>query len=284
MKKIGIVVKPDHPQAKKVVRDLMSWIEQKGKEVVLEADTASVVGQSSRYTRSQLPSLVDMIIVLGGDGTLLGVARVIGECPVPLLGVNLGGLGFLTEIPLEELYPSLGKIFQEQFVINERLMLSAFVQRGGTIQAQSHVLNDVVIGKGTLPRMVRLSVHIDDQNVISLRGDGLIIASPTGSTAYSLSSGGPILYPNLEAMLLTPISPHTLTNRPIVIPANSVVEVTVLTKEEGAVVNFDGQAGCSVTEGDAVVVRGSTHKIRLIQSPAKNYYEVLRKKLKWGEV
>ncbi len=283
MKKIGIVAKPQTSAAKTVLEELLPYLSRQDKEVFMDADTAAVVGRSSPHPKSKIPSLVEMIIVLGGDGTLLSVARLVEGKDVPILGVNLGGLGFLTEVTLEELFPTLEKVFKKEFIRDDRLMLKAEILRQGERVAQSVVLNDVVVSKGTLPRMIKLEIFIDGQFVTSLRGDGLIIATPTGSTAYSLSAGGPILYPSVDALILTPISPHTLTNRPIVIPNNVHTEVILKTREEGATVTFDGQVGFSLKQDDVVKVWSAKNKIKLIRSPERNYYEVLRRKLRWGE-
>lgn len=283
MKKIGIIAKPNIAIAKSVLEDLLHFLAQQKKEVVMDAETASITGHSNAYQKSKIPPLVDMIIVLGGDGTLLSVARLTEGKDVPILGVNLGGLGFLTEITLEELFPTLGKVFKNEFVTDNRLLLKANVHRQGERVAQSFVLNDVIVSKGTLPRMINLEIYIDNQFVTSLRGDGAIIATPTGSTAYSLSAGGPIIYPSTHAMVLTPISPHTLTNRPIVIPAGVHIEILIKTREEGSTVTFDGQVGFSLKQEDIVGVCASGSQIKLIRSPDRNHYEVLRRKLKWGE-
>lgn len=284
MKKIGIIAKPQNGQAaKKVLEQLLPWLAQQGMDVVMDTDTASIAGLTSPYPKSKVPGLVEMIIVLGGDGTLLSVARLVEGKDVPILGVNLGGLGFLTEVTLEELFTTLGQIFKHEFVTDDRLMLKARIHRQGERVAQSLVLNDVVISKGTLTRMIRLEILVNHRFVTSLRGDGLIVATPTGSTAYSLSAGGPILYPSVEALLLTPISPHTLTNRPIVIPDHVNVEVILKTREEGTTVTFDGQVGFSLRHEDVVEIGTAESKTQLIRSPQRNYYEVLRQKLKWGE-
>ena len=283
MKKIGVVAKPRITAAKNVLEELYAYLTQQDKTVFMDKDTAALLGRSSAHQKSMIPSLVDMMIVLGGDGTLLSVARLVEGKDVPILGVNLGGLGFLTEVTLEELFPTLEKVFKKDFITDDRLMLKAHIHRQGERVAQSVILNDVVVSKGTLARMIKLQVHIDGQFVTSLRGDGLIIASPTGSTAYSLSAGGPILNPSVDAMVLTPISPHTLTNRPIVIPNNTHVEVTLKSGEEGTNVTFDGQVGFSLRQNDVVEVWTIDSKIKLIRSPDRNYYEVLRQKLKWGE-
>ncbi len=284
MKKIGIIAKPQNAHAvKKILDELLPWLARQDKEAILDSDTASIAGLASPYQKSKVPSLVEMVIVLGGDGTLLSVARLVEGKGIPILGVNLGGLGFLTEVTVEELFSTLGMIFKNEFVTDDRLMLKAVVHRQGEPVAQSLVLNDVVISKGTLARMIQLEIFINKQFVTALRGDGLILATPTGSTAYSLSAGGPILYPSVEAMVITPISPHTLTNRPIVIPNDAHVEVISKTREEGTTVTFDGQVGFSLRHEDVVEIWTAESKIKLIRSPQRNYYEVLRRKLKWGE-
>jgi NAD+ kinase len=284
MKKIGIIAKPQNTHAvKKILDELLPWLARQEKKAIMDSDTASIAGLASPYQKSKVPSLVDMVIVLGGDGTLLSVARLVEGKGVPILGVNLGGLGFLTEVTVEELLSTLEKIFKNEFVTDDRLMLKATIHRQGERVAESLVLNDVVISKGTLARMIKLEIFINSQFVTALRGDGLILATPTGSTAYSLSAGGPIIYPSVEAMVLTPISPHTLTNRPIVIPNNVHVEVVLKTREEGTTVTFDGQVGFSLRHEDVVEIWTADSKIKLIRSPQRNYYEVLRRKLKWGE-
>ncbi len=224
-----------------------------------------------------------MIIVLGGDGTLLGVARGAAGFEVPILGANLGGLGFLTEVTLEELQIFLKEIFAENYVIDERVLLQTQIIRDGKKTAEFKALNDVVISKGTLTRMIALEIQTNGDLITSIRGDGLIVSTPTGSTAYSLSAGGPILYPSVEALLLTPISPHMLTNRPVVIPLNTRVEIILKTKDHGPLVIFDGQENFSLASGDRLEISKCEHTAHLIRSPKKNYYEVLRKKLKWGE-
>lgn len=283
MKNIGIVAKPHISEAKAILEQLLAYLSKQNKTVIMDKDTGALLGRPATHQKSEIPSLVDIMIVLGGDGTLLSVARLVEGKDVPILAVNLGGLGFLTEVTLEELFTTLEKIFKKDFVTDDRLMLKAHIHRQGERVAQSVVLNDVVVSKGAIARMIKLQIHIDGQFVTSLRGDGLIVASPTGSTAYSLSAGGPIINPAVDAMILTPISPHTLTNRPIVIPNNSHVEVTLKTREEGTNVTFDGQVGFSLRQNDVVEVWTTESRIKLIRSPNRNYYEVLRQKLKWGE-
>lgn len=284
MKKIGIIAKPLRTEAvQKVLDGLIPWLDEQGKEVVLDSETAGLIGQKSPHKKSVVPSLVDMIIVLGGDGTLLSVARLVEGRDVPILGVNLGGLGFLTEVTVEEMYPTLAKIFKNEFETDNRLMLKVRINRQGEQVVNYTAMNDVVISKGRLPRMIDLEIRINNEFVTSLRGDGVIVATPTGSTAYSMSAGGPIIEPSVEAVLLTPISPHTLSNRPVVIPNTARVEVVLKTIEEGATVTFDGQVAFTLCSEDVAEIWTAENKTRLIRSPRRNYYEVLRQKLKWGK-
>lgn len=282
-KKIGIIAKPHSPEAKPVIEALIPWLKERQKEVFVDADTAAATGLPAIYQKSKIPGLVEMIIVLGGDGTMLSVARLIEGRDVPILGVNLGGLGFLTEVTLDSLYPTLEQVFKQEFIPQERLLLKAEVLRQGETVAHSYCLNDAVISKGFLARMIKLETSVNGQFVTSLRGDGLIIATPTGSTAYSLSSGGPIVHPAVDAMVFTPICPHTLTNRPIVIPATARVEAILKSAEEGAIATFDGQVGVHLRQHDIVSITAVDHRIKLFRSPRRNDFQVLRTKLKWGE-
>jgi len=273
LKRIGIVAKADHERGDKILEQLPNWLKERGCEVVRI---------HSPEKQRTLPAL-EMIIVLGGDGTLLSAARLIEGRDIPILGVNLGSLGFLTEVTLDELYPVLENVLDQKFRVDERLVLRSAVRRGSTLHPQPVALNDVVINSGTLPRMVRMEIYASGQFVTHLRADGLIISSPTGSTAYSLSAGGPILHPSVNAIILTPISPHTLTNRPIVIPDREKVEVIIQTSESGPAVTSDGQVSFPLQKGDLVEVTGSETRLKLITSPQRNYFQILREKLKWGE-
>lgn len=214
---------------------------------------------------------------------MLNAARLAGERGIPILGVNMGGLGFLTEVRLENLYPSLDRVFANDFVLDERLMLKTHVHRHGETVTQGAVLNDVVISKGTLARMIELKIAIQGEFVTNLRGDGLIVSTPTGSTAYSLSAGGPILAPAVQSLVLTPICPHTLTHRPLIVPAGAEIEVTLTSKDDGAMATMDGQVGVAISQGDTIEIKVSEHRTRLIRFPETRYYEVLREKLKWGD-
>jgi NAD+ kinase len=233
--------------------------------------------------REALAGKVDLIVVLGGDGTLLAVARLVDGLDVPILGVNLGGLGFLTATTLEALFPTLEAVLRGDYAAEERLVLTTLLSRGGSPLAEHFALNDVVVAKGALGRLIDLDVRADGQPMTAYRADGLIIATPTGSTAYNLSAAGPILFPTMDAVVLTPICSHTLTNRPIVLPASIALEVTLLTETPDVVLSVDGQPGPPVTAGDVVQVRQAGARIRLIRDPRKSYFEVLRTKLKWGE-
>lgn len=282
MKRIGIITKLRKPEAVEVVRKLNPWLKERGREGFIDVEAASSIGEKG-FQRSEIPSLVDMIIVLGGDGTLLSVARLVGDQGVPILGVNLGGLGFITEVPLDDLYNTLERIFNNDYFIEERLMLIAHVHRQGERIAEYNVLNEVVINKGALARIIELETYINKTYVTTFRADGLILSTPTGSTAYSLSAGGPIIYPTLHSFVLTPICPHTLTNRPIVLPAESLVEVILKSESGDVFLTLDGQVGFSLKYGDVVEVKKSEGKIKLISSPERDYFKILRTKLKWGE-
>ena len=283
MKTIGILTKPKFPDVKHILTDLVAWLRERKKEVVFDAKTAALIGESASHPKTQLATRSDMVLVLGGDGTMLSAARLLEERAVPILGVNMGGLGFLTEITLDQLYPALEKVFAQEFMVEERLMLRADIHRHGEHVAKATVLNDVVVSKGTLARMLEIQILIDGQFVTRLRGDGLIVSTPTGSTAYSLSAGGPIIHPTVQALILTPICPHTLTHRPLLVPRGVALEVTLTSQVEGAMATFDGQVGVALVQGDTVAIAVSEHRTQLIRLPDRTYYDLLRRKLKWGD-
>ena len=282
-KSVGILTKPKLPEDKSTLHDVVTWLRARSIDVILDATSASLLGEQGGYQKTQLASKADVLLVLGGDGTMLNAARLAGERSIPILGVNMGGLGFLTEVRLENLYPSLERVFANDFVLDERLMLRTHIHRHGEAVAQGVVLNDVVISKGTLARMIELKIAIQGRFVTNLRGDGLIVSSPTGSTAYSLSAGGPIIDPAVQSLILTPICPHTLTHRPLIVPGNVEIDVTLTSKDDGAMATLDGQVGVAITQGDTVVIQTSEQRTRLIRFPESNYYDVLREKLKWGD-
>lgn len=283
MKKVGIVAKPRKGYAGPVVCNLVRWLRNKGVEPVMDSITASLIDEHSSYTREDIASIAEFIIVLGGDGTLLSVSRVIGERGTPILGVNLGSLGFLTEVTLEEMYPLLEKVLQGDMIIDERWMLEARIVRDDAEVSKYIVLNDVVINKGALARMILMETRVNGKYLNTYRADGLIVSTPTGSTAYSLSAGGPIVYPTVGAVIVSPICPHTLTNRPIVLPENVTVEVILRTPNEDVLVTLDGQEGHELKYMDRVVIKKAKACTRLIMSPWKDYYHILRQKLRWGD-
>lgn len=284
LKTIGIVVKPHKAEARDVLRQLIPWLKARERSILLDQDTAALAEMpEAGIPKADLPGRADFLIVLGGDGTLLSVARLVGGRDVPILGVNLGGLGFLTEITLDELFPLLGEILGGELRVSRRMMLQVHVHREGARVAEYTVLNDAVINKSAMARIVDLETYMDGEYVTTYRADGLILSTPTGSTAYCLSAGGPIVHPTMEALILIPICPHTLTNRPAVLPAGSKVEVVQGSEGEEVFLTLDGQAGFPLRYRDVVEVRRAKEQIALVASPKKSYYQVLRTKLKWGE-
>ncbi len=281
-KSIGILTKPKFPEVKTTLEGVVTWLRARNIDVLLDTTSATLLAEPGGIQKTQLARKADVLLILGGDGTMLNAARLAAERSIPILGVNMGGLGFLTEVRLDNLYPSLDRVFANDFVQDERLMLNAHVHRHGETVARGTVLNDVVISKGTLARMIELKIAIQGQFVTNLRGDGLIIGTPTGSTAYSLSAGGPIIYPAVQCLILTPICPHTLTHRPLIVPGDVEIEVTLTSRDDGAMATLDGQVGIAMTQGDTAVIEASDHRTRLIRFPESHYYDVLREKLKWG--
>jgi NAD+ kinase len=282
-KSVGIIFKHDFQPAKKECKRLRDWFTQRGITVYTEEMASRAHVSQCLEEGTTIPDTVDLVVVLGGDGTLLGAARKVGRYGLPILGVNLGGLGFLTEIPLEMLYKDIEKVITGQVTVEPRLMLQASVFRNAEEKCRFSVLNDVVINKGALARIIDLRVSIDGHFLTTFRSDGLIISTPTGSTSYNLSAGGPILYPDLEALILTPICPFTLTQRPIIVPDTSVIEVQMGKHNEEVILTFDGQVGFDLMAHDRVIISKSEKKLKLIKSPDQDYYDILRTKLKWGE-
>jgi NAD+ kinase len=287
--RVGLVAKKRLEAAAGLLAELAGWLEAHGVQPVFETDTAALVGLPpgrQTCTRDQLPRSCDLIVVLGGDGTLIGMAGRIAKAgaDVPIAGVNFGSLGFLTEITLPDLYPTLESVLAGTATIDERMMLHAETIRNGATFAEGIVLNDVVITKAALSRIIELSVSVADRPVMRVRADGLIVGTPTGSTAYNLAAGGPIVHPAVDAMLLTPIAPHMLTNRPVVIPAASEVAVSPLTdgSNDEMFVTFDGQSGHRLEPEDVIRIRRAGRPLRLVRG-SRSYFDVLRQKLKWGE-
>ncbi len=282
MKKIGIVSKAGRSEPIEILKDFLPWLNNKGLEVFLDTETAALL-KIKGYPRSEMPSLVDMIVVLGGDGTMLNAARLVCEKGVPILGVNLGGLGFITEVRKEELSDAMDKTLSGEYSIEDRMMLTAHIHRHGEMIAEYTVLNDVVINKGALARIIDLETYINKAYVTIFKVDGLIVSTPTGSTAYSLSAGGPVLYPTLDCIALTPICPHTLTNRPTVLPDDVLIEIILKSVSEDVFLTLDGQVGFSLRKDDVVKIKRSPFKTRLIIPFERDYFQILRTKLKWGE-
>jgi len=287
--RVGIVAKSHLQVASPHLIDVERWLASRGVEAVFDTATAALMPpNAARHVadKQSLVSGVGLVLVLGGDGTLLSMADCIGRAGlnVPILGVNFGSLGFLTEVTLPELYPALETALAGHAHIEERLTLRATIARpSGTTSSESAV-NDVVINKGARSRLIDLSIWLGDGLVTTVRADGLIVATPTGSTAYNLAAGGPIVQPNVDALVLTPIAPHTLTNRPIVIPSSSTVRVKpVMDERDEVFVTFDGQAGCELHAGDEISVCRAGQPMRLVRPATRSYYEVLREKLNWGK-
>mgnify|MGYP005834992713 CR=1 FL=1 len=282
MKRIGIIGKSGRPEPAEIAKEITPWLKQKGAEIFVDIETSQSIGIKG-YLRSEIPKLADLVLVLGGDGTMLSVARLVCEKGIPILGINLGGLGFITEVQRTEIYDALERIFSGQYTLEERMMLNAYVVRHGERIAGYTTLNDVVINKGALARIIDLETFVDKRYVSTFRSDGLIVSTPTGSTAYCLSAGGPILFPTINSIVLIPICPHTLTNRPIVLPDTVIVEVTLKSLVEDVFLTLDGQVGFSLRQNDTVIIEKSPHKTRLLIPFERDFFEVLRTKLRWGE-
>jgi len=287
--RVGIVAKPGLTALSADLPLIAAWLEQRGVKAIFDAETAALTypGRCAIVPRDELPRHVDLVLLLGGDGTLLGMADRIAQADleIPILGVNFGGLGFLTEITYPELYPSLEAALAGTAVIESRLMLRAVVERAHRVHVDRRVLNDVTITGGSLSRVVEFVVSVGGEFVASFHADGIIIATPTGSTAYNLSAGGPIVHPAVDAFVLNPIAPHTLTNRPVVIPASADVLVQPLPRGEDAdaFVTFDGQAGERLCLNDLVRIQRAARPVRLVRASTRSYYQVLREKLRWAE-
>lgn len=282
IRKIGIISKTGKPEPIEILKGLIPWIRQKGYEVYFDTDTASMLNMEG-IPRSQIPNNAEIVIVLGGDGTMISVARLVAEKDIPILGVNIGGLGFLTAVQKDELYEVLEKVLAGECSIEERIMLKACVVRHSECISEFVVMNDVVVNKGALARIIDLETYINNTYVATFKADGLIVATPTGSTAYALSAGGPILYPTLNSIVIAPICPHTLTNRPIVMPDDILVEIVLKSKTEDVFLTLDGQVGFSLKQDDIVQVKKSNFKTKLFIPCERDYFEILRTKLKWGE-
>ena len=280
---VGIVSKPNKPEVAEIMAGLMQWLRTHNYDFIVDPETAPHAAGASQVSRIEMAARkLEFVIVLGGDGTLLSAARAVAKAGIPILGINLGVLGFLTEVPLEELYPTLDSIENGSCTVHQRSMVHCEVSRSGSVIATYDALNDVVVGKGTIARLNHCDVYIDKIFVSRYQADSLIVSSPTGSTAYSLAAGGPILMPDVAAFVITPVSAHSLTHRPLVVRDTSEVEIVVMTGDEEAYLSIDGQAGMPMLDGDRVFCRKSQHQVKLLHTKG-TFFDVLRGKLKWGQ-
>jgi NAD+ kinase len=279
VRKAGIVIKPHAPSVEGILKIVVEYLEGRGVACVLEDVAARKLGRPDGIGRERIPEASDLVVVLGGDGTLLSVAHLAAKAGVPVMGVNLGRLGFLTEIPVKEATLTL-----DRFLDGDRELISSrWLVEARTKSDVAYCLNDVVVTKGAKARMIELAIGIDGQDVARLKADGLIVSTPTGSTAYSLSAGGPILHPQVPAVLLTPICPHALSFRPLAVPASAAITVKLLTHGEEVYLTLDGQRGGVFEHDDAVEIRKAPYDLQLVASPRRSYYDLVKEKLGWAE-
>jgi len=283
IKTVGIISKPGVPAAAELVPQLIAWLRERGITIRHDDETAVYAGLTGAIPRTEIAEGADMVIVLGGDGTLLSAARAMAGRNIPLFPVNLGGLGFLTAITIDSLFPDLERAFRGEHRIGKRKLLHCQLVREGNVVGEYEALNDVVITKSAIARMIDLDAHVDQMFVCRYKADGLIVATPTGSTAYSLSAGGPIIFPSVGCICMTPICPHMLTNRPVIVPETSVIRVICQAEGESAFLTIDGQIGEPLLRDDHIVCRSSAHTLMLVRPPNMLFFDVLRQKLKWGE-
>lgn len=280
---IGIIAKNNIEEPFEITKKLSNWLKKRGVDVYVEKELGKKIRHPNSIDRREIPKLVDVILVFGGDGTFLGVAREACKYGTPILGINLGGLGFLTEVTIDELYPMMERIIDGDYEVEDRQMLITSIRRGKKNIGTYEVLNDVVINKGALARIIDLAIYIEDSHVTTYKADGIILATPTGSTAYSLSAGGPIVHPGIPVTIITPICPHTLTNRPLVVSSNMKVEIKVTTQEPDTYLTLDGQIGVRLKTGDLIEVKRTDTSVKLIKSPFRDFFSILKTKLMWGE-
>jgi len=280
---IGIIAKNNIEEPFEITKKLSNWLKERGVEVYVEKELGKKIRHPNSIDRTDIPELVDVILVFGGDGTFLGVAREACKYGTPILGINLGGLGFLTEVTVDELYPMMERIIDGDYEVEDRQMLITSIRRGKKNIGTYEVLNDVVINKGALARIIDLAIYIEDSHVTTYKADGIILATPTGSTAYSLSAGGPIVHPGIPVTIITPICPHTLTNRPLVVSSEMKVEIKVTTQEPDTYLTLDGQIGLRLKTGDLIEVKRTDTSVKLIKSPFRDFFSILKTKLMWGE-
>lgn len=288
IRRVGIIVKPHQPDALQTICGVLEWLSARG--IVLagtsEIERERIEHQTGcaveTFATDQLAANVDLMLVLGGDGTMIATARMLGDCEVPVLGVNYGGLGYLAEFRIEELYSALESILAGNYRVDTRVMLAVELLRESKEVTHHRVLNDVVINKSALARIIEIEAYLNGQFVNSFRADGLIVSTPTGSTAYNLSAGGPVIYPSMNAIVITPICPFTLSNRPIVVPDDAMIDLCLKTENEDVALTLDGQVGFPLQTQDRVRIRKSAATFKLVQPMNRNYFEVLRDKLRWG--
>jgi NAD+ kinase len=282
-KTVGLLSKPNIPRAREIVPTLFNWLRERDIVVRFDDQTGVYLDMPGAMRREDVPAECDLVVVLGGDGTLLAAARALGGRDIPLFPVNLGNLGFLTAITLDELYPELERALRGEYRVASRRMLHCELHRGSKIVAEYDALNDVVLTKVSMARMIEVEARVDKHFVCTYRADGLIVSTPTGSTAYSLSAGGPIVFPSVAALVITPICPHTLTNRPVLVPDDSVIQIVSRSVNDNAYLTIDGQIGKPLERGDRVVCQRSEKFVNLIRPPRMMFFDVLREKLGWGE-
>lgn len=288
IKRIGIVLKPHQPDALRTICELVKWLDARGITLVggpeierqrIEQETGCSV---SEVAGEEIAANVDLILVLGGDGTMIATSRMLGDHEVPVMGVNYGGLGYLAEFRIEELYSGLESILSGNFRLDKRVMLDVELRRQDVVLTRNRVLNDVVINKSALARIIEIEAYLNHHFVNAFRADGLIISTPTGSTAYNLSAGGPVVFPSMNAVVIAPICPFTLSNRPIVVPDDATIELLLKTHQEEVTLTLDGQVGFALNVEDRIVIRKSNVTFNLVQPSNRNYFDVLRDKLRWG--
>ncbi len=282
IQQIGIFAKPNADASFQIVPRLLEWLSERNIRFRLDEMTASYACRKDGLPREQVPEGCQLIVVLGGDGTLLSAARATGSLEVPILAVNLGSLGFLTSITTDDLFTELERSIRGEHKISKRRMLHVELLRAGCVRATYEALNDIVVTKASIARMIEVEAYVNNHFMCAYRADGLILASPTGSTAYSLAAGGPIVFPTVEAVCITPICPHTLTNRPVIVPSDVFISIVNRASDESAFLTVDGQIGEPLHEGDRINLRRSDHFIHLVRPPQNSFFDVLRQKLKWG--
>jgi len=282
--RIGIIGKSHSKEAHDIATELTAWLQERGVEVFIDEELDEKIGHGHYVQRNMMSQVADVVVVLGGDGTFLAAARLVSEADIPLLGVKLGRLGFLTEIDRHELYPMMEHVLRGDYTTEERNMLSVNIHRTGDTLGGFVVLNDAVVNKGAVARIIDLQLLIDGKYITTFKADGIIVATPTGSTAYSLSAGGPIVYPTLPVTIITPICPHILTNRPLVVSSEANIKLEITAADSTDIfLTLDGRGGIPLRRGDVVEVVRAQHKVRIIKSPFSDFFRTLKAKLRWGE-